>query len=461
MFINRVKPFFMILMAASAVNGVRAAEVTHHSTIEYNPDSHSYFKRNNFSGEFGFQSNALVDNVGEVPGNKHFGSLDLKYKNLSSSNNLQAISFQSRLNDEDVYQYSLSEAYLEFKYSTSRLAIGRTNLEWSHTDNVWGLGSINNRINFDYFEPGREGLVGVFYDKKFGNGVDISLFGSGIFIPELSQGMIIDSKKGTIKCKSAWCDAPSASAEVEGRDVPIHYDVRYPDTADVVFRHSAGFKLGYALDEKFYVSFYQLHKPENSVSVTAQVSVEADLSVINAEVTPQFFYHDVRGSNVEYKFSDQLKLYASGISVIPNKYPDSDVPNIQYTGIKPQKKKVTYLSSGGFYKNTDWSAHAGYIARISEFDTESDILVDYPRWNQAVHLGIKKIFSRKIRVALDVKYDMLTEDRLTMFKADYSIAPSIVAAFGVNVIGTNKTKESYWSQYENNDSLYSSLKYIF
>ena len=147
--------------------------------------------------------------------------------------------------------------------------------------------------------------------------------------------------------------------------------------------------------------------------------------------------------------------------IIPNKYPDNNEPLIEYTGIKPKKKSEEYISVGAYYQNTDWSAHAGYIARISEFDTESDILVDYPRWNQAVNLSIKKKFSRKIQVALDIKYDMITEDRLTTFKTDYFLDRNIVAAFGVNVIGTNKNKESFWAKYENNDSVYSSLKYIF
>lgn len=455
--------FFTQLALVFSLGNTYAIDLdVNETSVNYNPkEKRSFFKRNNFSGDFGIQTNGLVQNVGEVPGNKYYGEMEFRYQYKSEKNNYIGLEFDSRINDEDVFEYSLSEAVVEFNFSRSRLALGRTNLEWSYTDNVWGLGKINNRKNFDYFEPGREGLVGFFYDHKFLNGLDISLFASGVYIPEMSQGLIVDKERGTIQCRSAWCSAPSASAEVEGRRVPIYYNVKYPDASDVVFRHSVGFRLGFALDEKFYMSFYQLHKPENSTSVTAEVSVEPDLSVINAEVTPQFYYHDVRGTNVEYRFNNHIKLYASGISTIPNNTPDSDEPLIKYTGIKPKKKKETYLSSGIFYKNLDWSAHAGYIARISEFDTESDILVDYPRWNQAINIGIKKKFTRKIQVALDLKYDMLTEDRLTMFKTDYFISPSIVAALGVNVIGTNKSKESFWSKYENNDSLYSSLKYIF
>lgn len=412
-------------------------------------------------GEFGFQSNGLLDDVGDVPGNQHFGSLSIGYERKSTSNNITAFRLRTRVNNENIVEYSLNEGFVEFNYSSSRIAFGRTDLEWSYTDQVWGLGKINNRENFDYFDPRSEGLIGVFYDKKFSNGLDISLFGSGIYVPELSQGLIIDGKSGTVECRTPWCDAPSSSAEIEGQARPIFYDVQYPEVNDVIFRQSVGFKLGYHLDEKFYLNFFQLNKPENSVSVSAEIAAEPDLSEINVEVTPQFYRHDVRGSNVEYNYNKFLKLYASHISIIPNKYPDGDEPFIQYTGIKPKKKREDYLSSGLFYRNADWKGHAGYIARISEFDTESDILVDYPRWNQAIHLNLKKRFTSKIQIGLDLKYDMLTEDRLTMLKADYALNRNIVVALGVNVIGTNKDKESYWGQFENNDSLYSSLNYTF
>lgn len=416
---------------------------------------------NGFSGEVGFRSNALVDDVGEVPGNEYFGFFSLDYKQERDKSFKKYFSFQSRINNEDVLEYSIPKAYVEFEYTNSRFALGRLSLPWSYTDQVWGLGKINNRINFNYFEPGDEGLVGFVYDRKFSSGFDISIFASGIYIPEMSQGLNVDEENRTVSCLTPWCNAPAANAPINGKDIPIFYDVNYPDNDDVIYRRSLGYKIGYALDEKFNLSFFHLNKPENEISISAEVVVLADFSSINVDVTPQFYYHDVIGHNVEYNFSDELKLYASRIAIVPNQFPDGDQQYIEYTGIKPKKKREDYISTGVYYKDVEWSFHSGYIARVSEFDTENDILVSYPRWNQAINIALRKRFSRRSLLSFDFKYDMLTEDRLTMLEANYMFNSGAVAAIGMNMIGTNQNKDSFWSQYENNDSLYSSLSFQY
>ena len=147
-----------------------STETTSVTTVTYENIEQKKIKKKSFFGDFGFQTNAIVQDIGEVPGNQHFGSMNLNYKTIDQVKDSELVlSFNSRVNNENVFQYSVSNAYLEYQYSTSRLALGRAKLNWSPTDEVWGLGKINNRINFDYFEPGNEGLVGVFYDRKFNN----------------------------------------------------------------------------------------------------------------------------------------------------------------------------------------------------------------------------------------------------------------------------------------------------
>jgi hypothetical protein len=379
---------------------------------------------------------------------------------VNSENTYKGFEIKTRINNEEILQYSLKEAVIDFRYSNSRLALGRTSLDWSYADKIWSLGKINNRINFDYFEPEEEGLIGIFYDKQYKSGIDVSLFTSFVYVPETSQGLVIDKDNRAVTCKTAWCDAPVSSTDLDGKDVPIYYDVNYPDISDAIFRYSAGLKFGAQMGQ-FYASAYYIRKPENEVSVAAEISAPPNVSEINVEVTPQFYYHDVKGANLEFRINEEAKLYASSISIVPEKYPDGDEPYIQYTGIKIKKKKEDYISTGLIYDNGDLKSHLGYIARVSDFDTENDVLVNYPRWNQAIHVSGSKKLTRKVFVHLDCKYDMITEDRLAMFKTSYSFGPSVVASLGVNIIGTNQSKESYWTKFENNDSVYSSLIYSF
>ncbi len=414
----------------------------------------------NFSGDFGFQANNLVEDVGEVVGNKHFGELNIKYDSLSADKTFKKVDLASRVNNEEILMYSLKEAFVEFRYSTSELALGRKVVDWSPADSTWGLGKINNRVNFDYFTPGQEGLVGAFYNKKYSTGFNLSMFGSFVYIPEQGHGMQIDSKNGTVSCKTPWCKAPGSSVNVEGKNVPIYYDVEYPEVSDVVLRYSTGIRAGYEY-KRFSTDAFYMRKPENGISIAAEISVESDFSQIDVGVTPQFYYHDVTGMNLGYQLSDDIKIYGAAISSIPSKYPDGDQPYIEYTGIKPKKIKEDYLGGGIVYSIGVDKIQFDYIARVSDFDRENEVLAEYPRWNQALHLGYAKRLTRKVDVGLDYKFDMLTEDRLTMLNAKYRISSNVIGSVGVNIIGTNPNERSYWSDYDNNDAVYTSLKVVF
>ena len=79
-------------------------------------------------------------------------------------------------------------------------------------------------MNFDYFDPQEEGLVGGFYDKKFSNGFKIGVFASLFYVPEMNPGYEIDADNGTIECKNPWCTAPSASTDIENKTKQIRDD---------------------------------------------------------------------------------------------------------------------------------------------------------------------------------------------------------------------------------------------
>lgn len=435
---------------------ILATASTSVSTIDIKPTKNN----SSFNGSLSFQTNELMEEVGDVVGNKYFGALKFRYDTEDKSTVRKVFDVSSKINDQEQLMYSLKEASLEFKGATSSIRLGRSLLNWSEADRTWGLGKVNNRENFDYFEPGQEGLTGIFYDKKFANNLRLGAFGSLLYIPEMNPGMKINKEEGTVECQNPWCNAPSSSAEIGGSDVPIYYNVNYPEISEVVFRYSVGLNLAYDY-KKLSVSGYYLRKPENSVSVTAEVHYDTTVDEIFVDVTPQFYYHDIKGAEATYKLGSGMKLYGSSISIVPNNFPDGDEPLLKYTGIKPKKKNEDYIGGGFKYNRYGHRAHLGYLARVSEFDRENEILVEYPRWNQALLLQYNTSLTRKLSLGLDVKYDMITEDRLTMVKANYVFGKNLVAGFGFNMIGTSPAQDSYWSKYENNDSVYSSLKYNF
>jgi len=410
--------------------------------------------------EFELTSNQLVDDVGEQVGNKYFGDYNLDYDAGGGADLVKKFSLRSRVNNEEQLMFSIPEAYLKYEFGDSKLVFGRQNLDWSTIDQNWGFGKLNNRINFDYFQPGQEGLTGILYGTKLGNW-KVEMFGSFVYVPEMNPGQKYDKESGSVTCQNMWCKPLSETAPVGDNDVPIYYNVNMPEIADVVFRYSIGARLAYQIG-MVEIEGFAMRKPENTPSITAEIQYQTDDNRIFVDATPQFYYHDVKGGNIKVKPTDNFTIYGGGLSIVPNSFPDGDEPYIEYTGIKPEKINEDYLGGGAFYANDNYTAGIHYIARVSEYDIESDdLLVDYPRWNQAYHINFSTRLSRKLSMGLDYKYDMITEDRLTMFKASYAWRENITTSLGANVIGTNEDNNSYWSDFSNNDSVYASMKYKF
>lgn len=424
------------------------------------PDSNS-----ELSGDVSFTSNEFIEDVGETVGNKYFGDFNLQYGSQVEGEMNKTFSLKSRVNDQEQLMFSLPEANIEYIFGNSKLAFGRKILDWDMLDANWGMGKLNNRVNFDGFEPQQEGLTGILFDHhNKTSGLKMALFGSIIYVPEMNPGMKIDKENGTVSCQNAWCKAPAPSADTDDNestaDVPIFYNIDYPEISDVVFRYSLGARLGWD-NGLVAVEGYRMIKPENTVSTTAEVSLNAEGTLITADVTPQFYYHELTGADIRIRPFTNLTIYGSAVKIDPEKSPDGNEPYIQYTGIKPKKKVEEYAGGGIVFNDGEIKAGINYIARISDFDIKDDPLVEYPRWNQAYHINLSAHLTRKLSVGFDYKYDMLTEDRLTMYRANYEFRSNMLVSLGANIIGSDENTKSYWSDFINNDSVFSSFKYVF
>jgi len=412
--------------------------------------------------EFSLTSNELVDNVGEQVGNRFFGDFNMDYDAGGGADLVKKFSLRSRVNNEEQLMFSIPESYLKYDFGTSSSVIfGRQNLTWSTIDSNWGFGKLNNRVNFDYFEPGQEGLTGIRLTTSLTDNIKVEFFGSVLYVPEMNPGQKYDKESGEITCQNMWCKPLANTAPVGDSDVPIYYNVNMPEIDEAVFRYSVGGRLEFDFGI-IKADVFAMRKPENTPSITAEIQYQTEQNRIFVDVTPQFYYHDVKGTTLTIKPSDNFTVYAGGLSILPNSFPDGDEPYIQYTGIKPQKISEDYLGGGAYYANDNYVAGIHYVARVSEYDIESDdLLVDYPRWNQAYHLNFSARLSRKLRMGLDYKYDMLTEDRLTMLNASYDWQKNMTTSLGMNIIGVNEDTNSYWTDFSNNDSVYASMKYRF
>jgi len=416
-------------------------------------------------GNIGVISNQVSNTVGNVPGNRVNGILNFDYhKNpeFNYSDGLERkFSFSTQVNDQNLTTFSLREAYLSGKFlDKNYLKLGRQILDWSKVDENWGLGKLNNRQNFDFFQPGQEGLMGILYERKSSNGMRYRAFVSGLYVPEMNPPLDVDKSDKTITSRHPWADVPSSTVEVEpGNWKKIAYSVDYPDLNEVIYRYSAGMNLGFESKHWVWDNFI-VRKPENQPSASVSISLDPKADVVEASITPQFYYHDVYGSSLKYRNHD-LEMYVSGIASRPNTFPDANREATRATDIKTEKIKEDYLGAGISKTNDHFGIGLNYIARLSPYDRNKESLSLDPRWNQAVNSFIYKKFGRKFRLSADVKFDMLTTDRLSMLNASYMVSKEMQIGLGVNMIGTPKDGKSYWSPYTNNDSIYGALKYVF
>ena len=417
---------------------------------------------NNIAGHLGGMSNPSSQ-VGNVPGNRANADLFFDYhrKNVSPlSTGLEArFTTAAQINDQSLLQYSLQEAYVGGNLtSKDSIKVGRQILPWSTVDETWGFGKVNNRRNFDYFVPGQEGLVGLSYERKSSNGMRYRTFLSGIYVPELNPPLDIDKKDQTIKSRSPWADVPASSTIYEGQAMAIKYDVNYPQINDVIYRYTVGANIGFE-SEHWVVDNFIMRKPENTLTPDVEINVDFTQKIVNAEITPRFYYHDVYGSTLKYRNQD-LEMYVSGIAIRPNEYPDVD-ERVVYTEIKNQKRREDYVGGGISRSNDLYTLAFNYVARLSPFDRDKDDLAQDPRWNQAINFFARRAIGQNYQVSADAKFDMLTTDRLVMLRATYLATKALVVNFGVNWIGTPNDGKSFWSPYTNNDAVFGGLRYVF
>jgi hypothetical protein len=424
-------------------------------------------KEKSFSGHLGATSNQLSNQVGNVPGNK--SSFDFEFK-FSKNRNTQQTGLIERnfelsglSNDQNLNQFSLQEAYVGGRLnSKTHLRFGRQILPWSGIDEIWGFGKLNNRKNFTGFSPGQEGLVGLLYERKSSNGMKTKAFISGFYVPEMNPSMDIDKKNRSITSRTPWADAPASSANVDVNGslvaMDVKYDVKYPGLNDVIWRYTAGLNLGWE-SKHWQIDNFVMRKPENGLTPQVDVNVDFVSNVVNATINPQFYYHDLYGSTLKYR-NKSTEIYLSGIAVRPNEYPDVN-PDVKYTEIKNKKRREDYVGGGISRSNDRYTLSFNYVARLSPFDRLTDDLSPDPRWNQALNFFVATNWSNKLALSGDLKYDMLTTDRLMMVRGTYQFTTAFQVNMGVNMIGTPTNGKSYWSPYTNNDAIYGGLRYVY
>lgn len=406
----------------------------------------------------------MAGQIEEVDGNKWWIDADYSYYYRKPFVDREAkIEIESRYNDANFTQLSLKEISMTHLWNNAEVSYGRILVDWVEIDKVWGLGKVNNRVNFDFFRPGQEGLMGVRYKHQLSRYFMVDFYGSPLFVPELNPPLNIDKDKGRISSKSPWAQVPDETAEIGNDPVVLFYEVQTPKTDDILLNESYGMNFRFSPSENLHLTSFFLRKPENKLSNTATVEYlgAEDRAVVT--VNPKLFYHTLYGAQVTWEPNKTWILYASYYTSIPGDKPIDDsliVNNEIGVGISIEKFQEKYFGTGFHFSGESINGGFSFLNRVSDFEKTS-LLTQIPRWSQAINAVFEYVYSETIGLFLDLKYDTLTYDRLYSISLVYKPTYQWEFQVGADIIGTPDIGDGYWVVFRDNDSIFAQMKYLF
>lgn len=416
-----------------------------------------------YSGDVSFRYQDWNEDIGGLEGNRYWGNFNFIYDFKEPFvNSERKIDVTAATNDAGGFFWAVKEAQLTYIGVQQEFSAGVLILDWVEIDRVWGLGKLNNRVNIDFFEPGQAGLPGIRYKFNVSKNIKFDTFASIIYVPELNPSLNIDKDAGTVTSRSPWAEAPARTTQVGGLERQIFYTVHIPDIQDIVFRAQFGVNLQFSIFENLHISTYYVKKPENNLSNTATLIVDNVNFTPYVDVYPKIYYHELWGGQVTFETPDRdVQLYGSFIMSQPGGKPENeqDITDLGYA-FRLEKNREAYSGAGMRYLFLNGETHIGYLARLSDFD-DSNLLERKPRWNQVVNFSLNFKFWESFSLETELFYDMLNYDRLVRTKLRYIYSSFLAVAVGLNAVTSPEGGTGYWSDFRNNDALFTEVSILF
>lgn len=406
-------------------------------------------------GKVSHQNNMLGGSIGDRKGNRHFTQFDFSYlKNRPEGTSHRAVT-AARYTDAGEFLFSFPEANITNVFKHIKLHVGRFILPWSPMDKVWGLGYLNNRQNFTFYEPGQEGLTGVGATFDHNSGFYASTFASAIYIPELNPSSTV--KDGKITSKNIWTTPPPTSAIINGVNTPISYFLEKPDLSKILFRGSYGQQLGFQNDLFDWNAFY-MFKPENNIRPAGDARLTPNGQII-ANIKAKLYYHELYGTTATLKYKG-YKGYLSVFRIDPQNSPVNDPLLVEYVKIETELERRDYGGFGVSKEGESYKAGGNWIALLSSPKASQDLLGNKSRFREALNFFLTINITEKLKNTFDVKLDFLKGDKIFMEDLSYDFGKGWMGSVGFNLIDA-PADNSFWAAFRNNDAVYGSASYNF
>lgn len=371
--------------------------------------------------------------------------------------------------DNNDLNYSLQEAYVQYGEENTKIIVGRKILDWNVNEKYWSLGFLNALQSFTLLSTEEEGLAGVLVNTKFGN-FEFDILGSYLFIPQINPS--IDFKNGVVESKSEWVRLPPRRTVVNNLEVLIDYRVNDYQVEKILLNKSLGGNLRYSWGNGG-ASAFAIYKPENKLRVNASAYYDnLGTGKVNVTAEPTINHHAYYGIQIYQSFGD-IKARGGMSYVDPNAKLGKDflvdISNARktfksdYFNINPRYDKEAYAHmSLNYDKHRKYKLTLNYIHLISDnIRGNDDFFSDTVKWKSTFGGGIQYFFNDSFDASVDMKYDLIRKDNIVKGEVRYSFFQNQMSmALGLEILKA-PDDNSYWSYYRTNDTLYSTVGFIF
>lgn len=370
--------------------------------------------------------------------------------------------------DNNSLNYSVQEAYAQYKGDSYTITAGRKILDWNLNEKYWSLGYLNAVQSFTLLSTEEEGVTGILFNKRIGN-FEFDILASYLFIPQINPA--IDFKNGDVHSKSEWVRLPPKKTVISGTEVPIYYNITDYSLSKIVFNKSLGGNIRYSWNNGG-VSAFAIYKPENKVRINASAYYDnLGTGKVNVTADPTINHHAYYGFQTYHSFGD-IKARGGVSYVDPNAKLGKDflvdISNArktfksEYFNINPRYDKEAYAHmSLNYDKHRKYKLTLNYIHLISgNIRGNDDFFSDTVKWKSTVGGGIQYFFNDSFDAAVDLKYDLIRSDNIIKGEVKYNYQNHVTLALGLEILKA-PDDASYWSYYRTNDTLYSTIGFIF
>lgn len=370
--------------------------------------------------------------------------------------------------ENNSFNYSLQEAYAVYKGDDWNLTVGRKILDWNTNEKYWSLGYLNALQSFTLLSTEEEGTTGVIFNKSIGP-FEFDVLASYLFIPQINPA--IDFKHGEVHSRSEWVRLPPRKTVLTGLEVPISYQVDDYQISKIIFNKSLGGNIRYKWNNGG-VSAFAIYKPENKLRINASAYYD---NLITGKVivtaAPTVSHHAYYGFQVYQSFGD-IKARGGVSYVDPNARLGKDfIFDIQnarktfksdYFNINPRYDKEAYAHvSLNYDKQKSYKLTLNYIHLLSDnIRGSDDFFSDTVKWKSTFGGGFQYFFNDSFDIAFDLKYDVIRKDNIVKGEIKYNFDQEVFIALGLEVLKA-PDNNSYWSYYRTNDTLYSTIGFVF